>query len=136
MSTIVINDPGRLQNRTVRSRVAARGWWIWGAIIAVMLACAALGSKITVVELMDSLIPGADKDVVRVLAKRIENFKKIRDNISSVEDRLKQLEKLEQALESQRKVLARIKYSLDGESEPEPDPATKTVVEQPVAQVA
>ena len=72
----------------------------------------------------------------KVLAKRIENFKKIRDNISSVEDRLKQLEKLEQALENQRKVLTRIKYSLDGESEPEPDPATKTVVEQPVAQVA
>jgi dihydrolipoamide dehydrogenase len=32
----------------------------------------ALGSKITVVELMDSLIPGADKDVVRPLVKRIE----------------------------------------------------------------
>jgi dihydrolipoamide dehydrogenase len=32
----------------------------------------ALGSKITVVELMDSLIPGADKDIVRPLAKRIE----------------------------------------------------------------
>jgi dihydrolipoamide dehydrogenase len=32
----------------------------------------ALGSRITVVELMDSLIPGVDKDVVRVLAKRIE----------------------------------------------------------------
>ena len=32
----------------------------------------ALGSKITVVELMDGLIPGADKDVVRPLAKRIE----------------------------------------------------------------
>ena len=72
----------------------------------------------------------------KVLAKRIENFKKIRDNISSVEDRLKQLEKLEQALESQRKVLTRIKYSLDGESEPVPDPNTKTVVDQPVAQVA
>jgi dihydrolipoamide dehydrogenase len=32
----------------------------------------ALGSRVTVVELMDSLIPGADKDVVRVLSKRIE----------------------------------------------------------------
>jgi dihydrolipoamide dehydrogenase len=31
----------------------------------------ALGSKITVVELMDALIPGADQDIVRVLQKRI-----------------------------------------------------------------
>jgi dihydrolipoamide dehydrogenase len=32
----------------------------------------ALGSRVTVVELMDALIPGADKDIVKVLAKRIE----------------------------------------------------------------
>jgi hypothetical protein len=32
------------------------------------------------------------KEHEKVLAKRIENFKKIRDNITSVEDRIKQLE--------------------------------------------
>jgi dihydrolipoamide dehydrogenase len=32
----------------------------------------ALGSKVTVVELLDQLIPGADKDIVRPLHKRIE----------------------------------------------------------------
>jgi dihydrolipoamide dehydrogenase len=31
-----------------------------------------LGAKITVVELLDSLIPGADEDIVRILHKRIE----------------------------------------------------------------
>jgi dihydrolipoamide dehydrogenase len=47
---------------------------IGGGIIGLEMATVydALGSKITVVELMDSLIPGADKDIVRVLAKRIE----------------------------------------------------------------
>lgn len=51
----------------------------------------------------------------QVLAKRIENFKKIRDNISSVEERIKQLEKLHVTLHQQSRVLARIKASLDGE---------------------
>jgi dihydrolipoamide dehydrogenase len=33
----------------------------------------ALGSKITVVELQDSLIPGADKDIVKPLLKRVQD---------------------------------------------------------------
>ncbi|MCW5604837.1 MAG: dihydrolipoyl dehydrogenase, partial [Burkholderiales bacterium] len=47
---------------------------IGGGIIGLEMATVydALGSKITVVELMDGLIPGADRDVVRPLAKRIE----------------------------------------------------------------
>ena len=31
-----------------------------------------LGAKVTVVELMDQLIPGADKDLVNPLAKRLD----------------------------------------------------------------
>jgi dihydrolipoamide dehydrogenase len=47
---------------------------IGGGIIGLEMATVydALGARITVVELMDSLIPGADKDVVRPLARRIE----------------------------------------------------------------
>jgi dihydrolipoamide dehydrogenase len=47
---------------------------IGGGIIGLEMATVydALGAKVSVVELMDSLIPGADKDVVRPLAKRIE----------------------------------------------------------------
>ena len=47
---------------------------IGGGIIGLEMATVydALGSKVTVVELMDSLIPGADADIVRPLAKRIE----------------------------------------------------------------
>jgi hypothetical protein len=65
-----------------------------------------------------------------VLAKRIENFKKIRDNITSVEDRIKQLEKLRVELESQTQVLAGIKVSLDGErivAKVEPEPMLEEV---------
>ena len=70
------------------------------------------------------------KEHEKVLAKRIENFKKIRDNISSVEDRIKHLDKLQVALADQAKVLTAIKTSLDGET------VTDTVVEEPVARVA
>jgi dihydrolipoamide dehydrogenase len=44
-----------------------------GGIIGLEMACVydALGSKITVVELMDQIIPGADKDIVKPLHTRI-----------------------------------------------------------------
>ena len=47
---------------------------IGGGIIGLEMATVyhALGSKITVVELQDSLIPGADKDIVKPLHQRIE----------------------------------------------------------------
>jgi hypothetical protein len=50
----------------------------------------------------------------QVLATRIDNFKKIRDNISSVEDRMKHLAKLHAGLHEQSQVLARIKADLGG----------------------
>jgi len=47
---------------------------IGGGIIGLEMACVydALGAKVTVVELAEGLIPGADRDLVRPLAKRIE----------------------------------------------------------------
>ena len=46
---------------------------IGGGIIGLEMATvyAALGSKISVVELMDQLIPGADADLVKPLTRRI-----------------------------------------------------------------
>jgi dihydrolipoamide dehydrogenase len=54
------------------------------------MACVydALGSKVTVVELMDQIIPGADKDLVKPLHKRIEGRYeaiKLKAKVSSVE---------------------------------------------------
>jgi dihydrolipoamide dehydrogenase len=56
------------------SEVPKRMLVIGGGIIGLEMATVydALGAKICVVELMDSIIPGADKDVVRPLARRIE----------------------------------------------------------------
>jgi len=47
---------------------------IGGGIIGLEMASvyAALGSAVTVIELTDGLIPGADRDLVRVLQKRLE----------------------------------------------------------------
>ena len=47
---------------------------VGGGIIGLEMATVyeALGSKITVVEMQDSLIPGADKDIIRPLQRRID----------------------------------------------------------------
>ena len=66
----VIDSTGALELEDIPKRLLVLG----GGIIGLEMACVydALGSEITVVELMDQLIPGADKDIVRPLAKRIE----------------------------------------------------------------
>ena len=66
----IIDSTGALKLATVPKRMLVIGGGIIGLEMATVYD--ALGSKITVVELMDGLIPGADKDVVRPLAKRIE----------------------------------------------------------------
>jgi len=66
----VIDSTGALELDGVPKRLLVLG----GGIIGLEMACVydALGSKITVVELMDQIIPGADKDIVKPLHKRIE----------------------------------------------------------------
>jgi len=66
----IIDSTGALKLASVPKRMLIIGGGIIGLEMATVYD--ALGSKITVVELMDGLIPGADKDVVRPLAKRIE----------------------------------------------------------------
>jgi len=66
----IIDSTGALKLAEVPKRLLVIGGGIIGLEMATVYD--ALGSKITVVELMDGLIPGADKDVVRPLAKRIE----------------------------------------------------------------
>ena len=66
----VIDSTGALELRDIPKRMLILG----GGIIGLEMACVydALGSKITVVEFMDQLMPGADKDIVKPLHKRIE----------------------------------------------------------------
>lgn len=66
----VIDSTGALELESIPKRLLILG----GGIIGLEMACVydALGSKITVVEFMDQLMPGADKDIVKPLHKRIE----------------------------------------------------------------
>src|SRR5687768_6706425 len=66
----VFDSTGALELPEIPKRLLVVGGGIIGLEMATVYD--ALGSRITVVELMDSLIPGADKDIVRVLSKRIE----------------------------------------------------------------
>jgi dihydrolipoamide dehydrogenase len=66
----LIDSTGALELADIPKRLLVIG----GGIIGLEMACVydALGSKVTVVELADGLIPGADRDIVRVLEKRIQ----------------------------------------------------------------
>jgi dihydrolipoamide dehydrogenase len=82
----VVDSTGALELRDIPKRMLVIG----GGIIGLEMACVydALGSKVTVVELMDQIIPGADKDLVKPLHKRIEGRYeaiKLKAKVSSVE---------------------------------------------------
>ncbi len=89
---------------------------IGGGIIGLEMATVynALGSKITVVEMQDQIIPGCDKDLVRPLMQRI---KKQYDNIF-LETQVKSIEALPEGL----------KVSFGGKDSPETDLFDKVLV--------
>ena len=89
---------------------------IGGGIIGLEMATVynALGSKITVVEMQDQIIPGCDKDLVRPLMQRI---KKQYDNIF-LETQVKAIEALPDGL----------KVSFSGKDAPETDVFDKVLV--------
>lgn len=66
----VIDSTGALELKEVPKRLLVLG----GGIIGLEMGCVydALGSNVTVVEFMDQIIPGCDKDIVKPLQKRIE----------------------------------------------------------------
>jgi dihydrolipoamide dehydrogenase len=66
----VIDSTGALEMESVPNRLLVIGGGIIGLEMATVYH--ALGSRVTVVELMDQIIPGADKDIVTPLMKRIE----------------------------------------------------------------
>jgi dihydrolipoamide dehydrogenase len=67
----VISSSGALAPDDIPGRMLVIG----GGIIGLEMACVydALGAKVTVVEMLDHLMPGADPDLVRPLAKRIKS---------------------------------------------------------------
>jgi dihydrolipoamide dehydrogenase len=66
----IVTSTGALELAEIPERLLVIGGGIIGLEMATVYD--ALGSKVTVVEMLDQLIPGADKDVVKPLQKRIE----------------------------------------------------------------
>jgi len=66
----VIDSTGALELDGIPKRLLVLGGGIIGLEMATVYH--ALGSKVTIVELMDQIIPGADKDIVTPLMKRIQ----------------------------------------------------------------
>jgi dihydrolipoamide dehydrogenase len=66
----IFDSTGALEVDGIPERLLVIGGGIIGLEMATVYD--ALGSKVTVVELLDQLIPGADKDLIRVLSKRVE----------------------------------------------------------------
>jgi dihydrolipoamide dehydrogenase len=66
----IFDSTGALELPQVPKRLLVIGGGIIGLEMATVYD--ALGSRISVVEMMDALIPGADGDVVKILQKRIE----------------------------------------------------------------
>ena len=66
----LVDSTGALELRQIPKRMLVIG----GGIIGLEMACVydALGSKVSVVEFADGLIPAADRDIVKPLEKRIE----------------------------------------------------------------
>jgi dihydrolipoamide dehydrogenase len=66
----LLDSTSALQLKDIPERLLVIGGGIIGLEMATVYD--ALGSRITVVELLDGLIPGADRDIIRPLHKRIE----------------------------------------------------------------
>jgi dihydrolipoamide dehydrogenase len=113
------NDDPRLMDSTGAldlSDIPKKLLIVGGGIIGLEMATVydALGSEITVVEFMDSLIPGCDKDLVRPLSKRIsKKYKAIHLKTKVAEIK---------ALKSGLKVV------FEGEKAPEPQTYDKVLV--------
>ncbi len=67
----IVDSTGALELRDIPKKMLILG----GGIIGLEMGCVydALGSRITVVEFMDQLMPGADKDIVKPLHNRIKD---------------------------------------------------------------
>lgn len=86
-SPLVMDSTDALELESVPNRLLVVG----GGVIGMELGSvyAALGSKVTVVEMMPSLLPGADKDLVNAFQKSVEpKFEKIllKTKVAKLED--------------------------------------------------
>jgi dihydrolipoamide dehydrogenase len=72
----VVDSTGALELDPIPKKMCVLGGGIIGFEMATVYD--ALGSEVTVIEMMDQIIPGADKDIVKPLQKRMEQRMTIR----------------------------------------------------------
>ena len=111
------NDDPRLMDSTdalVLDEVPGRLLVVGGGIIGLEMATvyAALGSRVTVVELMDGLIPGCDRDLVKPLEQRIR--------------RMYESIRLSTRVTAVSQEDSGLRVSFESAAEPASDPATET----------
>jgi dihydrolipoamide dehydrogenase len=108
----IMDSAGALELKDLPERMLVIG----GGIIGLEMACVydALGVKVTVVELTETLIPGADRDVVRPLEQRIK--KRYEQILLGV--KVAKLEATQQG----------IKATFDGNGAPEPQTYGRVLV--------
>lgn len=70
----VMDSTGALELETVPERLLVVGGGYIGLELGTVYA--ALGSRVTVVEMLDGILPGVDRDLVRPLAKRLDGLLK------------------------------------------------------------
>ena len=90
----MMDSTGALKLEDIPKRMLIIGGGIIGLEMATVYD--ALGSRITVVELMDQLIPGADADIVRPLHRRIQR----RYEAIYLKTKVTAIEALQEGLES------------------------------------
>ncbi len=100
----LLDSTSALQLKDIPKRLLVIGGGIIGLEMATVYD--ALGSKITVVELLDGLIPGADRDIIRPLHKRIEK----RYEAIHLKTKVTKLEAKQQGLQA----------TFEGEAAPQP----------------
>ena len=66
----IVDSTGALELSNIPKKMCVLGGGIIGFEMATVYE--ALGSEVTVVEMMDQILPGADKDIVKPLSKRME----------------------------------------------------------------
>ncbi len=89
----IIDSTGALELADIPERMLVIGGGIIGLEMATVYA--ALGSKISIVELMDQLIPGADADLVKPLHRRIQKCYEaiyLQTKVTKIEPKKKGLE--------------------------------------------
>ncbi len=109
----VMDSTGALQLQDIPKRLLVIGGGIIGLEMAVVYG--ALGSQLTIVEMMDGLIPGCDRDLVKPLERRLKRSYKAKIHLETKVTKIKALK-------------GGLKATFEGGREPAPETFDRVLV--------